>query len=101
MSPVPFSGWAIVELMGHRQRAGEVQEVEMFGAKLLRVDTPVGEGEALTEYYGGGSIYALRPCTEEVARVFAERLGDPRPVSPLSYRLMGPTAHDFDDGGEL
>lgn len=89
MSGEPFAGWAIVELMGHRQRAGEVREVEMFGARLLRVDTPTA-GEPVTEFYGGGAIYAVRPCTEDVARAMAARLGDPRPVSPLAYRLAAP-----------
>lgn len=88
-----YSGWAIVELMGHRQRAGEVREVEQFGSRLLRIDTPTA-GEPVTEFYGGGAIYALRPCTEEVARAVAQRLDDPRPVSPLAYRLAGPTGDD-------
>jgi hypothetical protein len=90
--------WAIVELMGHRQRAGLCQEVEQFGAKMLRIDIPAGETEFVTEFYGGGSIYALRPASEEVARLMAERLGDPRPVAPVSYRLPAPQ-QDFDDGG--
>lgn len=85
--------WAIVELMGHRQRAGLCQEVEQFGAKMLRIDIPSGE-EFVTEFYGGSSIYALRPATEEVARAVAERLGDPRPVAPVSYRLPAPSAED-------
>jgi hypothetical protein len=36
-----YEGWAIVELMGHRQRAGYVKEAEMFGAKMLRLDIPL------------------------------------------------------------
>lgn len=81
--------WAIVELMGHRRRAGLVKEVEQFGAKMLRLDIPAGD-EFVTEFYGGSSVYALRPATEEVARAAAEQLGDPRPVSPVSYRLVPP-----------
>lgn len=26
--------WAIVEMMGHRRRAGRIEEVERFGAKM-------------------------------------------------------------------
>lgn len=95
-----YSGWALVELMGHRRRAGQVAEVEMCGSKLLRIDTPVGEGEAVTEFYGGGAIFSIRPCTEEVARAAADSIGDPRPVAPLSYRLAAPEPEDeytFDD----
>lgn len=97
MSELQEGYWAIVELMGHRQRAGLCKEVEQFGAKMLRVDIPAGEG-FVTEFYGGSSIYALRPSTEEVARSVAERLGDPRPVAPVSYRLPPPAdAHGEDD----
>jgi hypothetical protein len=35
-----FAGWAIVELMGHRRLAGYVQEVELAGAGMLRLDVP-------------------------------------------------------------
>ena len=90
MSTDAYIGWAIVELMGHRRRAGVVREVEQFGTRLLRIDSPAGE-DLVTEFYGGGAIYALRPCTEEVARALAAQLGDPRPVQPLSHRLAGPS----------
>lgn len=88
--------WAIVELMGHRRRAGFAQEVEQFGAKMLRIDIPAGD-QMVTEFYGGTSIYALRPASEEVAREVAGQLGDPRPVNPVAYRLTGPAV----DQGEL
>lgn len=88
--------WAIVELMGHRQRGGLVQEVEQFGAKMLRIDIPAGD-DLVTEYYGGSAIYALRPATEEIARAFADHCGDPRPVAPLSYRLAAPPQTDVGD----
>lgn len=91
--------WAIVELMGHRQRAGLCQEVEQFGAKMLRIDIPAGDAEFVTEFYGGSSIYALRPAAEDVARLMAERLGDPRPVAPVSYRLPSP-APAYDEAAE-
>ena len=84
-----YEGWAVVELMGHRQRAGRVSQVEMFGTHLLRLDMPHGDGEA-TEFYGGSSIYAVRPCTEEVGRALAERMGDLRPIAPVGFRLPAP-----------
>lgn len=97
--------WAIVELMGHRQRAGLCQEVEQFGAKMLRIDIPIrhpppadpADEEFVTEFYGGSSIYALRPAAEDVARLMADRLGDPRPVSPVAYRLPAPPVELSDD----
>ncbi len=93
-----YSGWAIVELMGHRQRAGEVSEVEMCGCKLLRIDTPVADADPVTEFYGGAAIFSIRPCSEAVARMVATRLDDTRPVAPLTLRAPEPVA---DDDGEL
>jgi hypothetical protein len=85
-----YSGFGIVDLMGHLRRAGKISEVESFGTKLLRVDIPVageadGEEEWVTEYYGGGAIYSLRPATEAVAREAARRIGDPRPPNPVGF----------------
>lgn len=102
-----FEGWALVELMGHRTRAGRVTEVEAFGTKLLRLDIPVaGEGEEtefVSEHYSGSAIYCLTPATEEFARALARRMGDPRPVAPMTHRLPSYAEadeadfHDIDD----
>ena len=92
-----YEGWAIVELMGHRKRAGRICEVEQFGATLLRIDIPAGE-ETVTEFYGGGAIYALRPCSEELARTTAVYIGDVRPIAPATLRIAAPEAHDDDLG---
>lgn len=72
--------WARVELMGHRIRYGLCREVEMFGAKLLRVDVTNSIG-VTTEFYGGAAIYCLRPITEEEARKYAEPYSAPKPVA--------------------
>ena len=32
--------FAIVEVMGHRSHAGRVSEVEAFGGKMCRIETP-------------------------------------------------------------
>ena len=89
----PFEGYAILELLGHRQRPGWVTEVEMAGSRMLRVDVPMGKDDAgqditLTEYYSGAAaLYALRPCTEAVARNHVEKyMDDPRPYAPLDFR---------------
>ena len=93
MSETPYKGWAILSLMGHRQRVGIVSEAEMYGGKLLRIDIPVmpADGQEapkepyVTEYYGTSAIYSLEPIAEEVARArYIER--DPRPVNPLGFR---------------
>jgi hypothetical protein len=84
----PYEGWALLELMGHRQRAGRVAEAEQYGGKQLRIDIPLPDGTEITEFYGCSSVYALRPVTEEVARAAAARMADPRPISPTAYRQL-------------
>lgn len=81
-----FKGWAVLELMGHRIRAGEVSEVEIAGGKMLRIDIHCDDGVVLTEYYSTSAIYALRPCSEEIARREMRGYHDPRPVRPVEYR---------------
>lgn len=86
-----YEGWAMLELMGHRQRIGWVQEVEQYGGKLLRIDIPTKSEDlrtdAVTEFYGCTSIYAMRPISEDIVRDRVKREGDPRPVRPVDYRI--------------
>ena len=105
MTEITFEGWAVLELMGHRQRAGYVKDVEMLGGKLLRIDIPVTADKTVTEFYGCSSVYALRPCTEEIVRdhIKTSYDDDIRPVRPLEYRerekpqLAHPERDDYDD----
>ncbi len=94
-----FEGWAILELMGHRRLGGMVREVELFGSKMCRIDVPDTkdpEKTYVTQYYGGGSIYCLTPCTQEIAAEVA-KLSQPEPVQQWEIpRLEQP---DPDDGG--
>lgn len=99
MTTAAFEGWAIVELMGHRKRAGMTREVELFGGKLLRIDIPA-EGGDITEFYGASAIYALRPVSEDIARDAVRMAGDPRPVRPVEYRLAAPNAREDEDEDE-
>ncbi|HEU4958969.1 MAG TPA: hypothetical protein VFT56_01060 [Sphingomonas sp.] len=97
---VAFSGWAILELMGHRRRAGFVEEVEIAGGKLLRVDIHGDDDQVVTEFYGCSSIFSLRPVAEEIARDWAKGT-DLRPVRPVEYRdrpqLPSPSSDSDDD----
>lgn len=94
-----FAGWAVLELMGHRRLAGYVQEVELAGQGMLRLDIPdevpatdgeqTGYAPIATQFYSPGSVYCLTPCTEDAARAVAARsyvrppamLGLPAPVT--------------------
>lgn len=98
-----YEGWAILSLMGHNERYGWVRETEQFGTKMIQIDMPVGKDDAgqditVSEFYGGPSIYSLRPCTEEIVRDhFARRWGDPRPARPLDYAPKQITRDSDDD----
>lgn len=76
-----FSGWAIIEIMGHQKFAGYVQTQPVAGASMVRVDVPElpaeddSEGHAaFTKLFGSSSIYCLTPVSEEVARAIARTL---------------------------
>ncbi len=75
-----FSGWVILELMGHRRLAGFMTEQEIAGVGFLRIDLPEDNDHVpATQFYAPSSVYAITPTTEEVARAVAQH-GRPEPV---------------------
>lgn len=72
-----FAEWTILELLGHRRLAGYVTEATIAGASFLRIDVPADP--PVTQYYSPGSVYAITPTTEAIARKVAET-GRPKPV---------------------
>lgn len=92
--PVAIAEWAIVELMGHVRMAGLVSEEQHFGATLGRIDIPRGDTEYATQFFGGGSVYRISPCSEEVARAVAAR-NQPAPVH--QWELPAPKAERIED----
>lgn len=115
-----YQTWAIVELLGHKTIAGFVTEQQIAGAALVRIDVPETPADvkwsheypatpAYTKLVGVGSIYALTPCDEAVARAAAreiERENNPLPVS-LPRQLALPSSAaleehvEYDDEDEL
>jgi len=87
--------WAIVEIMGHRVRAGRVSEVTQFGVVMCRIEIPTPDGEGIdhVEDYGGGSIFAIAETTKEKV---LERY---RQYTPTYAQLAreNPTIGEFDD----
>lgn len=78
------SFFAIVEQMGHKRIAGRVTEVVLAGHGFLRIDVPSADDPekwSATQFISpaSGSIYALTPVSEEVARAVA-RTAKPEPV---------------------
>lgn len=82
--------WAVVEIMGHRQRAGRISDVQRFGIAMMQIEIPTDdEGGFRVEYYSGGSIFAFRECTEEQARAIAKMI-----APPLEHQRLLGTGHD-------
>lgn len=97
-----FNEWCIVELFGHQRMAGLVSEQTIGGCAFVRVDVPEANGQAaFTRYLGQGSIYAMTPVGEDIARQAASSF---RPAPVQRYELPSPKAasHFCDDcGGEF
>lgn len=91
----PAERWAVVELMGHRQRAGRISEVREFGVALLQIETPLPGGGFDVERYGGSSLFSYRVCTEEQARAAASTYAYLRPAAlPSAPQLPASRAAD-------
>ena len=71
--------WAIVEIMGHKRRAGFIRKTEEFGAPMLRIDIPANdEHDKATQFYGVHTIYCITPVDQMTAtRAAAALRADP------------------------
>lgn len=58
-TPEPAVEYARIEIMGHRERLGRVEEVERFGAKFVRVYFQNEDGEEIIEDYAGTAIFSI------------------------------------------
>lgn len=66
-----FKSWALLELMGHRRLYGLVEEVDLFGAKMCRIDTLLAHDApepGPTQIYGAPAIYCITPMSEDEVR---------------------------------
>jgi hypothetical protein len=93
--------FAVVELMGHRTRAGAISDATMSGATLLRIEHPERvdhTGDAmLAEYYAPAAIFSIRPCSKEEATkvaTWAWREAVARPA-------LGPAFREYLDEDEV
>lgn len=96
-----FDAWAIIEVFGHKKFAGRVSDQAIGGASFIRVDVPATtDKKPYTKFFGGAAIYAITPCTEEVARIAAheiERWNDPVPVALPGGRQLPPARDSYED----
>jgi hypothetical protein len=81
-----FEMWAVVELFGHTKLSGKCTEQNVAGANMLRVDVPTTENTpAFTRLLNHAAIYAINPCTEEIARHLAVRF-QAKPIDVYDIR---------------
>ncbi len=68
----PEAFWGMVEVMGHNQYVGFISEYSFAGAGFVRVDIPECAGiPGWSKVLGTGSIYAITPMDEAMARAMA------------------------------
>lgn len=89
--------YAVVEIMGHRTRAGIVSDAQMGGATFLRIEHP--EDSSMVELYGAQAIFGIRPCNrDEAIRVnaYSWRTEAERTLKALAS--VGGSDDDWHDG---
>jgi hypothetical protein len=64
--PEPFSGYALVELMGHAQVTGSWRETTLCGRPMLEI-TRLDVAERRVQLVGPESVYRFTPLTEAEA----------------------------------
>lgn len=100
MNTEKFESWAIVELFGHTRMAGHVSEQTVGGASFVRVDVPDTDGQpGFTRLLGAGAIYAINPCTEELARAAAGRFRT-QPIQAYEIRGLLPATAGCGPSGD-
>jgi len=108
-SPFAKPTWAIVEIMGHQVIAGQLSEVTVAGAAMLRVDVPAlpatphrAATQPFTRFYGAGAIYAITPVDEFTAlQAVAHYTRAPIDAYTIRHMLADPVlAHEEGPEGE-
>ncbi len=88
------TGWALLELMGHRQMVGIVTR---SSDQLVRIDVPaIDDKPAFTQEYGKAAIYCITWLGEEEAKAVIRRY---RADPPISWMLPKPN-QPTDEAGE-
>lgn len=85
-------GWCICELLGHVRLAGFLTEEEHFGCKMGRIDIPGPNGQLVTQFFTGASVYRITPTSEAIAREIAKQSS--APVGRWDLRALEPPQPD-------
>lgn len=98
--------WAIVEIMGHKVRAGSISDAAIGGGVMLRIEHPTiadhDDAGPLTELYAQGAQFSIRPCSRAVATEWAEnRWRQPITAVPALAELEAVNPIAYDDGAGI
>jgi len=75
-----FKTWAIVEVFGHEKYAGYVEELQIGGTSMLKIEVPnTGTGceyplPGFTKIFNPSSVFSITPVSEDYAKEMANRL---------------------------
>lgn len=92
--------FAIVEIMGHRTRAGLISDAQLGGATLLRIEHPTRvdvDQQPIVEYYTPQAIFAIRPCSQGDAETAAGWSWPEQRVTPALGPAFADVLDDDDD----
>lgn len=95
----PEGDWAIVEISGRRRFAGLALDVEVFGARFVRIDVPREDGGFTRHFFSGRFIFAIEPTDEARARRVAARERERR-EERRAARAASAEPQDVDDGAD-
>lgn len=89
----PFKSWAVVELFGHQRLVGVVSEQTIAGQGFIRVDVPETKSQsAFTRLLGAGSIYAINPVSEDIARAYIDHQSQ-APIDVFEIKMLKSLNH--------
>lgn len=86
MQQEKFEIWAIIGLFGHQKLAGKLSERQIAGFNFAMVSIPETKSvPAFDRFINPSAIYDINPCTEEMARGYANQL-NVKPIDAFDAR---------------
>ena len=81
-----YTGYAIVEVMGHRRHVGLVEEEIQYGVVGIRIKVPDGDVVdrwKSEHWYPGTALFGVEPCSEHAARTENKSWDEDMPRLPV------------------
>lgn len=102
--PPDLNVYALVEIMGHRTRAGVITDMSIGGKTMLRIEHPTRADhtgrEPLWEAYSPDALFAVRPCSREECERMAAFSWPAAPSDRPALPSAAAEVVDYDDDEE-